>query len=46
MLPAFIALKKFHNSCRLVDQEAVDKITFRLGEMKNNAPEAAYVVTA
>ena len=46
MLPAFIALKKFHNSCRLVDQEAVDKISFRLGEMKNNAPEIAYVVTA
>ena len=43
---AALALRHYHRKCRLVDQDAVDRIIFKLTDLRSSAPDSALVTGA
>lgn len=43
---AALALRHYHRKCRLVDQDAVDRINFKLADLRTAAPDSALITGA
>ena len=43
---AALALRHYHRKCRLVDQDAVQRISFKLADLRTSAPDSALITSA